>query len=74
MMQYMRIERNATGERLNRAFRAAQRYVHNIKSTKSYKSTRGDSSEKDIDTYFRDLSRARRRQYSRSTYMGLSDS
>jgi len=72
MRQYMRIEANATGKRLDRAFQAAQRYVYNIKNTKSYKATRGSARDKDIDTYFRDLGRARNRQYSQNTYMGIN--
>lgn len=74
MRQYMRIEANgADGDRLVRAFKAAQKYVHNIKGMKSYKATRGDAKDKDIDTYFRDLGRARNRQYSQRTYMGMSE-
>lgn len=73
MRQYMRIEANgADGERLSKAFKAAQKYVYNIKNTKSYKTTRGSAEEKDVDTYFRDLGRARSRKYSQNTYMGIN--
>lgn len=73
MRQYMRIEAKTDGERLNRAFQAATRYVSNIKNMKSYQNTRGNGREKNIDEYFRDLGRARNIQYSRNTYMGLSN-
>ena len=73
MQQYMRIEANTDGARLDRAFKAAVRYVNNIKNKKSYKNTVGNSSEKNIDEYFRDLGTARSKQYSQRTYMGLSE-
>lgn len=72
MRQYMRIEANADGARLTKAWKAARKYVDNIKKTKSYQNTRGNSADKNIDEYFRDLGRARKKQYSRNTYMGIN--
>ena len=72
MMQYMRIEQKADGARLDRAFQAAKRYVENIKNMKSYKATRGNAKDQNIDQYFNNLSKARRMQVSRNTYMGIN--
>ena len=73
MRQYMRIEANTDGSRLNRAFQAAQRHISNIKKQKSYQNIRGGvTANENIDQYFNNLGKARRIQYSRNTYMGIN--
>ena len=75
MRQYMRIEANGgSSSRLSRAYKAMRRYIGNIKSKKSYRNMRDQVSAADnIDKYMNNLGKARRIQYSRNSYMGISN-
>ena len=55
-----------------KAFKTAQRYINNIRNSKSFKRTRARAQGK-ADSEKEDLrNQAHSRQYSRNTYMGLN--
>ena len=50
------------------------KYVKNIREKASYKAARGNVTENDnVDEYMRNMGRANRLQFARSSYMGLSN-
>ena len=74
--QFARIEANSDDARTERARKIAQSYVNNIQNSKSWKKMRGSNiaygKQELMDALNRGM-KANERQYSRNTYMGLSN-
>lgn len=50
------------------------KYVKNIRNKASYKAVKGNvTAEENIDEYMRNLGRANKLQFARSSYMGLAN-